>query len=193
MHDIEPLHTARLTLIAATASLARAAVSDHPRLARDLGAMVPSTWPPPTLADVQEMIALSLEANPSAAGWLSWFIIAREVPGVDQPTLVGTAGAGSLTGPPVPGQPIHFGYGILDEFHRRGIASEAAMALVHWAIRQPEVHALRATTFERHIASVKILERCGFSCTGVAAEDPEAPESDRLGRGRLLEFLRQVR
>ncbi len=193
MHEIEPLHTARLTLIAATASLARAAVSDHPRLARELSAIVPDSWPPPTLADVQEMIASTLEANPTAAGWVSWFIIAREVPGIDHPTLVGTTGAGSLSGPPVPGQPIHFGYGILDEFHRRGIATEAAMALVNWVIRQPEVKTLRATTFERHIASIKILERCGFTCTGVAAEDPEAPESDRLGRGRLMEFLRHVR
>lgn len=55
------------------------------------------------------------------------------------------------------------------------------MCLINWVMSHPYVVRVDATTFERHTASIKILEKCGFECRGVSPEDHKAAESDRQG------------
>lgn len=187
MHGLS-LRTPRLHLIAITATSAAAAINDRVRFARELNADIPASWPPETLADVQQLLATRLEDRPDETGWWGWYIIAN--PGVvaEPATLIGSAGC-TRWGPS--GLP-QFGYGLLPEFFRQGFATEAAMALIQWVIAQPGVTRIEATTFERHTPSIKILERCGFQNHGVSPDDQKAVESDRQGRGKLLLFVREA-
>ncbi len=183
------LFTPRLRLLALTAESAAAAIADRERFSRLLEADVPADWPPETLADVQGLMAEKLAADPGLTGWWGWYVIAR--PGVvaDSATLIGTVGC-SRWGPE---NRLYFGYGLLPAYFRRGLASEAALALIDWVTAQPGITRIDATTFERHEASIRILERCGFTCRGVSPDDASAADSDRQGRGRLMLYVREQR
>jgi ribosomal-protein-alanine N-acetyltransferase len=179
--------TPRLRLLAFTPASARAAVTSRDQFSREIDALVPHEWPPETLADVQELMAGKLEENPQDVGWWGWYIIA--LPGVvaGQATLIGSVGCSRWGSQNIP----HFGYGLLPAFYQRGFASEAATALIAWVMNHPGVSRVEATTFEQHIASIKILKKCGFKYCGVSPDDHKAAESDRQGRGRLIMFVRE--
>jgi len=181
-----PIATRRLTLVAISAAAAHASIADRERFGALLDADIPAAWPPETLADVEAMLAGKLAEKPDEIGWWGWYIIA--LPGVvsERATLIGSAGCGRWG----PENLLHFGYGVLPAFERRGFTTEAARALIEWVMSHAEVTRVIATTFERHFASITILERCGFVCRGVSPDDDKAAESDRQGRGRLLLFER---
>lgn len=183
------LHTARLRLVALTPESSAAAITDRARLCQLLNADVPAEWPPETLADVEGMLAARLADNPQEVGWWGWYIIARAGVAAPRETLIGSVGCSRWGSENMP----HFGYGVLPAFERRGLTTEAAMRLIAWVMAQPGVERVVATTFERHGASIRILERCGFVNLGVSPDDAEAADSDRQGRGRLLLFVRDAR
>ncbi len=180
------LLTPRLRLIPFTAQSAAAAIDDKHAFARIIEAVVPTNWPPETLADVEGMMASKLAENPDQEGWWGWYIITRPGVAAEQPTLIGSIGCSKWG---AEGHP-HFGYGILPEFYGRGFTSEAAVKLIEWVMSHPDVSRVEATTFERHVASIKILEKCGFECRGVSPEDHKAAESDRQGRGKLVMYVK---
>lgn len=179
------LRTHRLRLTPLTASTSAAAArGDVGTLARLLGVRVPPEWPPIDLADVQGLLAEKLAAHPEEAGWWGWYVILESGP-EGGPELIGSAGCTRWGS----GGTLHFGYGLLPAFFGRGLATEAATALMAWVVAQPGVDRVEATTFERHRASVKILQRCGFVDQGVSPGDGDAAESDRQGRGALHLFV----
>lgn len=180
------LDSPRLRVVASTADVARAAIAGGASLAGALGVMVPAEWPPEALADVQEFFAGQLAANPGEVGWWGWYVIAK--PGVVSPeaTLIGSAGA-SL--PDAEGRSLG-GYSILPAYEGRGFATEAARAVFECIAAHPAVRSLEATTFERNVASRRVLEKIGFRLVGVSAEDAAASEFDRKGRGKLLLYRR---
>lgn len=104
-----------------------------------------------------------------------------------RPTLVGSCGCSRFGSE---GRPM-FGYGILPPYEGRGLTTEAARAVADWVAGQAGVDRIEATTFERHFASIRILERCGFVCRGVSEGDATASDEDRQGRGRLMLFVRE--
>ena len=46
-----------------------------------------------------------------------------------------------------------------DRLAGQGYATEGTLACVEWALRQPGIRAVRATTFMWHRASVRVLEK----------------------------------
>lgn len=186
-----PILTPRLRLVAITPAMARAAIDDLAELDRLLDAAVPGDWPPVDLADVQGMFAERLAAAPGEVGWWGWYVVALPGNGMpispDRAVLIGSVGCSKFGSG---GCPI-FGYGLLPAFWGRGLATEAAVALAGWVMAQPGVERVEATTFERHWASRKILERGGFGLVGVSPDDATAAESDRQGRGQLLLYVRE--
>ncbi len=175
-------------LVPGTAELANAAISDGDRFAQLLHAHVTDQWPPEVLADVEQMFADRLNAEPERVGWYGWYIIAANTQLAPIDTLVGSIGCM----PPANDGTVMFGYSVLPDFEGRGIATEAALAFVGWLIAQPGIALVRADSFERNLASCRILQRCGLSLVGTSPDDPTAPESDRKGRGTLLRFERLV-
>lgn len=63
------------------------------------------------------------------------------------------------------------GYGISDEYQGNGYATEAVSAVVNWALRQSGVESITAETQAENIASVRVLEKCGFIRTGTFGEE----------------------
>jgi RimJ/RimL family protein N-acetyltransferase len=148
--------------VAATASLARAAATSNQALARRLGAAVPATWPPELTADQQESWAQKLEGDPALAGWSAWYIVQ-----VSPPVLVGTIG---LSGRPDGEGSVECGYAMVAKYSRRGYATEAMGGLIDWAFSHPEVRRIRAHTYPRLLASIRVLEKSGLSHVGPGEE-----------------------
>lgn len=63
------------------------------------------------------------------------------------------------------------GYGISDEYQGNSYATEAVSAVVNWALRQSGVESITAETQAENIASVRVLEKCGFIRTGTFGEE----------------------
>ena len=72
------------------------------------------------------------------------------------------------------------GYGIAEEYQGKGYATEAVNAVAQWALKQDGVRRIEAEAEESNIASVKVLEKCGFIRNGVIGE--EGPRFVRYGR-----------
>ena len=63
------------------------------------------------------------------------------------------------------------GYGIAEDYQGCGYATEAVNATVLWALNQFGVECVTAETEIDNIASVRVLEKCGFIRTGTFGEE----------------------
>lgn len=184
-----PLGTPRLTLVPNTAELAAlCAAGDWVAFGAALGAGVPDAdWPPWVLEDVLDVFAQKLAERPEDTGWWGWWFVAR--PGVVSPgagaVVIGSCGCS----PPDENGRVLVGYSTVPAYEGRGFTSEAFAAFLKgWPLKDERVRTLEATTFERHFASRRILEKTGFAYVGVSPDDAEASERDRQGRGKLIVY-----
>jgi RimJ/RimL family protein N-acetyltransferase len=183
------LTTTRLELIAATVEISRAEIHDRAHFATLLGTPVPAAWPPPLNDDASmQWILDTLERDPDAVGWAAWYYVLRG--GSVGAGGSGTSGSGAgigdrgsrATGRAVIGNggftrrpsadgTVEIGYSILEEHQGKGYATEAAEALLAWAFGHAEVRRVIAHTFPELIASIRLLEKCGFRGTGPGSEE----------------------
>lgn len=84
-------------------------------------------------------------------------------------TVVGLA---SFKGSPDADGAVEIAYGIVAESQGRGLATEAAAALVGFALEDARVRTVRAHTLPERNASTRVLEKCGFRFVGEVV-DPE--------------------
>lgn len=63
------------------------------------------------------------------------------------------------------------GYGIAEDCQGCGYATEAVSALVDWAFRQPGVVCIKAEAEASNTASLRVLEKTGFTPTGEPGEE----------------------
>ena len=73
------------------------------------------------------------------------------------------------------------GYGLLTDFHGRGYATEAVLAVLAWAFRQPELSAVEAEAAAYNAASLRVLEKCGFTANGKTGEEGPRYRRERSG------------
>ena len=159
--------TERLRLIPATAALCRAETMGQEAVSRALGAVVPPSWPPSVLEpDDVERVRRQLQSDPRNQAWTLHYLLRSSAAGDGLPELVGVAGFG---GPPSPEGAVQIGYAVAVEHQRRGYATEAVMALIARAFRDPSVVVIVATTFPTLAASIGVLRRTGFMHVG---DDP---------------------
>ena len=175
-----PIQPDRLTLVCATPELLRADASDRAQLGRMMGAAIPASWPQPLWGGAIQVIDKWLKPEDIALGWGPWYVLLGE-----PATLIGTIG---FKGRPDAEGATEIGYGVVDEFQKRGYTPEAVSALVEWAVVNG-ARTILAHTFERHRASVRVLEKCGFRFVGPGTE--EVDESERQGMGDLILFERK--
>lgn len=69
------------------------------------------------------------------------------------------------------------GYGITDDYQGHGYATEAVDALIKWALQQEGVSCIEAEAEEDNVASIRVLEKCGFTRNGIIGE--EGPRYER--------------
>jgi [ribosomal protein S5]-alanine N-acetyltransferase len=66
----------------------------------------------------------------------------------------------------VEGHVADFGYLLNQKYWGQDYATEAACAVVEWAISLPEVYRVWATCDTENLASVRVLEKSGLECEG---------------------------
>jgi len=158
---MDPIRTQRLELIPATAEFVRAEIEDPTCFFARLGVAADDKWPSKTL---QEVLPLFLEAlqDPANVGWLTWYWVDRA-----ENALVG---GGGFKGQPAHDGTVEIGYETRPAYRRRGYASEAIAALVHWVLSQPGVRRVFAETAADNIGSICVLKGTGFTPSGPSSE-----------------------
>lgn len=152
--------TARLTLLACSAQLARAAFRGRLHLEALLGMKVHDDWPTPEIRGFLPIYARQIEAAPGLLGWGIWLIVQD----ADR-QVIGDVG---FKGRPDAHGTVDIGYGIVPAYRQQGYASEAAAGLRDWAFEQPDVQRVTADCWPHNTASARILEKLGMSRIGTS-------------------------
>lgn len=122
------------------------------------GAPLPAAWPGPALVASAFVYSIdAMRADPAVRLWGDTLLIAR-----DPRRVVGSV---IFHGRPADGI-AEVGYGVDDADQRRGFASEGTRACVEWALAEPGITAVQATTFPWHRASLRVIERLGMQPCG---------------------------
>lgn len=159
------LTTPRLTLLPFTADAIDALLAcDEARLKALTGVTFPTPLrPPPLLEDVLPLVRDRLRASPGTLGWWTWITAERET---------GRAtGASGFGGPPDEDGAVMIGYATYPGANRKGFASEAAEALVGWALQQPGVTRVCASIPPDNIAARRVAEKIGMRVAGTVWEE----------------------
>lgn len=130
----------------------------------DAGAKFPEAWPNEEL--VARAFPFSLEAiraAPETRLWGDSLVIP-----LDDPSRV--IGSVVFKGRPTDGI-AEVGYGIEDGSRSLGFATEATLACVEWALQQDGIHAVHATTFPWHHASLGVIRKVGMEQCGTRDHD----------------------
>ena len=162
---MEALVTPRLILEPMTLPLVEAVFrGDREALEEIAGAKIPAAWPGRVL--VERAFSASLEAiraAPETRLWGDRLMITRAVAegsgGKAQRLVIGSI---IFHGKPDANGVAEIGYGVEESWQRRGVASEGTRAAVEWALAQPEVRVVTATTPPWHAASIRVLEKSGL-------------------------------
>lgn len=147
--------TDRLSLVPLAPAAAALLLDSRERAAAELGAELAPDWPQPDLFD---LLRHQAEMAPSDAVWRVWLM--QEV---TERLVIGDVG---FHGPPSEEGAVEIGYSVAPAYRRRGYATEAARALIHWARRQERVSFMVAGCDEGNEASIRTLRRLGFRQTG---------------------------
>ena len=158
---METLHTERLTLVALTPDLARAALEDRARLGQMLRVHVPQTWPGADFARMLPRIAGGSERTSSGAE------PTRLIVHTTDRTIIGETG---FHGPPDGSGTVEVGYSIVPDYRGRGFAFEATRALIDKAFERPGIRRVIAGCLDDNLASIKVLERLGMQRAGSTGE-----------------------
>jgi ribosomal-protein-alanine N-acetyltransferase len=75
-------------------------------------------------------------------------------------------GSVNLKGLPRENGDVEIGWGVSPEYQKRGIATEAARAVIEWAFSQEGVKRVTATIPEDNVASIRVAEHLGMNPTG---------------------------
>jgi ribosomal-protein-alanine N-acetyltransferase len=148
------LRTNQLDLLPCPADVALAALKDRDELERLLGLCMPADRPAPDLQEFLPPYGQQLQRDPSLLGWGIWLIVHRA-----EGTVIGDVG---FRGKPDPGGRVEIGYSIFPAYRKQGYASEAAPALVGWALAQSEVRKIVAQCDPENAPSIRILKRLGM-------------------------------
>lgn len=150
--------TRRLKLAACPLDVGQALLEDRRQAGKLLGADVPPEWPSRELEEVLPLYLQELLHDPTALGWGVWIAIQRQ-----EHAIVGNAG---FKGRPDQDGTVEIGYGVAPLHRGRGYATEAAGALVRWALTHSKVKRIIAECAPDNRASIRVLEKTGFLRSG---------------------------
>lgn len=122
-----------------------------------VGVAVPESWPGSDLADVLPVLALQVAQDPGRPIWDGLVIHKADA------TLIGDIGF--MGGPDAQGV-VEVGYSIVPEYRNQGYATEIVSALARWALQQPYIHAVTASTREDNLSSIRVLTKVGMQRVG---------------------------
>ena len=82
-----------------------------------------------------------------------------------------------------------FGYSLNERYWGNGFASEAAIAVVEWALDQPSIFRVWATCHPENIASARVLKKAGLQLETTLANWEARPQLNEVA-GTSLSFAR---
>ena len=132
----------------------RGITNPHQTLVIDSG---PLAWRVPQVKD-----------DPRTNKWFVRFIVLRETHEV--------IGSTSFHGVPDEAGMMEIGIGIEEAFWGNGFATEALLGMWRWVITQPGVNVLRYTVSPTNSASVRIIQKFGFTHIGQQMDEIDGPE-----------------
>lgn len=154
----ELIATERLVLLPVTLAMVEAVLAgDRHALERLARARCPEDWPGAEL--IHRGFGASIEdvrADAQKRLWGDRLMITRDDA---EPRVVGSV---VFHGRPADDGVAEVGYGVEHASQGRGFATEATHACVQWALRQPGVRQVQATTFPFHRASLRVIEKLGM-------------------------------
>lgn len=157
------LETENLTLLSCNFKLLETILKGNEALTEFLNKKVPAEW-----TEFGEPAFrysyVRLQENPEELPWLCYLIILKS-----ENTLIGSCG---FKGKPDSSGMVEIGYEICKEFRNRHYASEAAGALIKYALGEDEVKVVRAHTLPDNLGSIKVLQNNGMVFIGQFS-DPE--------------------
>ena len=163
------LFTERLVLEPITLPMVEAVMGgrreDAERIAE---ARLPAAWPGRAL--VERAFTVSLEqirTNPAVRLWGDRLMILRD-PQTNERRVIGSV---VFHGKPDAEGMAEVAYGVEEGSQGQGLATEATRASVEWALAQPEVRFVTATTLPWHVASLRVIEKCGMKRVGTREHD----------------------
>lgn len=129
---------------------------------------------PADQAEVSPTWLARLRASHAADPWTHGFAIVERAGGEH----VGSCG---YKGPPDEWGVVEIAYSVHPEMQGRGYATEAARALVGYALGNAAARVVRAHTLPDNTASARVLTKCGFTCVGEVVD----PEDGRVLQWKL--------
>ncbi|HJQ10826.1 MAG TPA: GNAT family N-acetyltransferase [Gemmatimonadaceae bacterium] len=127
-----------------------------------------------TSGEVSQAWLDALRSSTETDPWRHGFFIVDR----DSNQVVGTAG---FKGPPDNNGVVEIAYGVAPDYQGRGYATEAARALVEFALANSAVTIVRAHTLPEANASTRVLSKNGFRHLGEVID----PEDGRVWRWEL--------
>ncbi len=109
-----------------------------------------------------------VKADPSLNIWFVRWVVLRETQEI--------IGSISFHGTPDPTGMIEIGLGIEPAFQNQGFGYEALMGMWGWVIDQPGVQTLRYTVSATNFASIRLIEKFGFTHVGQQLDEVDGPE-----------------
>jgi [ribosomal protein S5]-alanine N-acetyltransferase len=157
--------TSRLNLIAITPEMLLSEKSGDGRLSELIQCVIPANWPHKDWEPhVFDWLLNQLAEHPEQLGWPRYVSFA---PPGERRILIGTVGAGSKAATP---SECEIGWGIVPQYEGRGLATEAARALIDYLRCDETIESLIAHTFPELRASIRIMEKCGMVFDGEGEE-----------------------
>jgi len=97
-----------------------------------------------------------LNSSPAPDPWMDGFDVLHLAENI----LIGFC---SFTGPPTADGIVEIAYGIAPTYQGRGCATEAAQALIAYALASGLVRTIQAHTLPQQNASTRVLQKCDFT------------------------------
>ena len=161
------LFTERLVLEPITLPMVEAVMGgrreDAERIAE---ASLPAAWPNRAL--VERAFTVSLEQirrDPATRLWGDRLMITREG---NERRVIGSV---VFHGKPDADGMAEVAYGVEEGSQGQGLATEGTRASVEWALAQPGVKLVTATTHPWHIASLRVIQKIGMKRVGTRDHD----------------------
>jgi len=159
------LETERLRLLPlSSAAIDALLAGDGARLRELTGATFPlPVRPPPLTAELLPMVRDKVRSDAGQEGWWTWVVVRK-----DTSEAVGSVGFGG--GPDTEGA-VMIGYATYPNVEGRGYATEAAGALVEWALRHHHVVRVCASMPPDNAAAIRVAQKVGMRLLGTVWEE----------------------
>jgi RimJ/RimL family protein N-acetyltransferase len=163
------LRTARLELVPVSLAMIEAVMLGRRDDAEALvAARMPDRWPNRELVERAFTASLdAIRADPAVRLWGDRVMV---VPG-DEVGARRVVGSVVFHGRPDDSGVAEIAYGVEEASQGQGFATEAVAACVEWALAEPGVDAVRATTFAWHRPSLRVLAKVGMTSAGTREHD----------------------